>query len=68
MRLLISPLFTTGSSLVFADVSNSHPIKNTNRKNYCLAMNHKQATYCYSMKDGDEKNYFLAQVHSQRMY
>ena len=68
MRYLISLLLILGSSFTFADATSCYSIKDSDSKNYCLAMSHRQANYCYSIKDSDSKNYCLAQTHSQRTY
>jgi len=56
------------SHFASANVTNCYSIKDSDKKNYCLALNHRQASYCYSIKNRDDKNLCLAQTHQQRSY
>ena len=53
-----------------AQASDSHcySIKNSDQKNYCLALAKHQDSYCYSIQESDSKNLCLAQVKNQKSY
>jgi len=68
VKYCIALLLMVGSSLALADATSCYSIKDSDSKNYCLAMSHRQASYCYSIHDGDSKHYCLAQTRSQRTY
>jgi hypothetical protein len=53
-------------NISFANSSNCYAIKNTDAKNFCLAISQQQASYCYSIKENDEKNMCLAQVKKHK--
>jgi hypothetical protein len=53
-------------NISFANSSNCYAIKNTDAKNFCLAISQQQASYCYSIRENDEKNMCLAQVKKHK--
>ncbi len=53
-------------NISFANSSNCYAIKNTDAKNFCLAISQQQASYCYSIRVNDEKNMCLAQVKKHK--
>ncbi|NBY63753.1 MAG: hypothetical protein EBQ70_06520 [Betaproteobacteria bacterium] len=53
-------------NISFANSSNCYAIKNTDAKNFCLAISQQQASYCYSIRESDDKNMCLAQVKKQK--
>jgi len=68
VKFLIPSFLILVNSFALADASNCYSIKDSDSKNYCLAMSHRQPSYCYSIRDSDGKSYCLAQTHSQRTY
>jgi hypothetical protein len=63
-------LFITLSlcTVVQANESNCYAIKNTDQKNYCLAIAKAQNSFCYSVHESDLKNTCLGQVSNSRSY
>ena len=63
-------LFITLSlcTAVHANESNCYAIKNTDQKNYCLAIAKAQNSYCYSIHESDLKNTCLGQVSNSKSY
>jgi hypothetical protein len=59
-------LFTTPK--VHANDSHCYSIKNSDQKNYCLALAKHQHSYCYSIHESDAKNLCLAQIKNQKSY
>jgi hypothetical protein len=53
-------------NISFANSSNCYAIKNTDAKNFCLAISQQQVSYCYSIRESDDKNMCLAQVKKQK--
>jgi len=53
---------------VQANDSHCYSIKNSDQKNYCLALAKHQDSYCYSIQESDSKNLCLAQVKNQKSY
>jgi len=52
-----------------ASGSNCYSIRNSNEKNYCLALVKRQDSYCHSIRgSADTKNLCLAQVKGQKSY
>lgn len=51
-----------------ANDSHCYSIKNSDQKNYCLALAKHQDSYCYSIHESDSKNLCLAQVKNQKSY
>ena len=45
-----------------------YSIKNSDQKNYCLALAKHQDSYCYSIQESESKNLCLAQVKNQKSY
>ena len=56
------------STAVQANESNCYAIKNTDQKNYCLAIAKAQNSYCYSIHESDLKNTCLGQVGKSKSY
>jgi len=48
--------------------SHCYSIKNSDQKNYCLAIAKNQESYCYSIRESDSKNLCLAQIKKQKSY
>jgi hypothetical protein len=59
-------LLTTPSAQ--ANDSHCYSIKNSDQKNYCLALAKHQDSYCYSIQESDSKNLCLAQIKNQKSY
>jgi len=59
-------LLTTSNAQ--ANDSHCYSIKNSDQKNYCLALAKHQDSYCYSIQESDSKNLCLAQVKNQKSY
>lgn len=57
-----------GSFAAQANESNCYSIKDSDKKNYCLALAKQQDSYCYSVRDSDKKNLCHAQVKRQQSY
>jgi hypothetical protein len=53
---------------VQANDSHCYSIKNSDQRNYCLALAKHQDSYCYSIQESDSKNLCLAQVKNQKSY
>ena len=53
-------------NISFANSSNCYAIKNTDSKNFCLAISQQQVSYCYSIRESDDKNMCLAQVKKHK--
>ena len=51
-----------------ANDSHCYSIRNSDQKNFCLALVKKQDTYCYSIREPDSKNLCLAQIKNQKSY
>ena len=51
-----------------ANDSHCYSIKNSDQKNYCLALAKHQDSYCYSIQESDSKNLCLAQIKNQKSY
>jgi hypothetical protein len=51
-----------------ANDSHCYSIKNSDQKNYCLALAKHKDSYCYSIQESDSKNLCLAQVKNQKSY
>ena len=51
-----------------ANDSHCYSIKNSDQKNYCLALAKHQDSYCYSIQESDTKNLCLAQIKNQKSY
>jgi len=51
-----------------ANDSHCYSIKNSDQKNYCLALAKDKDSYCYSIQESDSKNLCLAQVKKQKSY
>ena len=51
-----------------ANDSHCYAIKNTDQKNFCLAVVKKQDSYCYNIRESDSKHMCLAQIKNQKSY
>ena len=51
-----------------ANDSHCYSIKNSDQKNYCLALAKHHDSYCYSIQESDTKNLCLAQIKNQKSY
>ena len=51
-----------------ANDSYCHSIRNSDQKNFCLALAKNQDSYCYSIREPDSKNLCLAQTKNQKSY
>jgi hypothetical protein len=65
-QFLIITLFLC--SAVQGNESNCYSIKNTDQKNYCLAISKAQNSFCYSIHESDLKNTCLGQVSNNKNY
>ena len=54
--------------IVQANESNCNAIKNTDQKNYCLAISKAQSSYCYSLHESDLKNTYIGQISNSKSY
>lgn len=62
----VALLLTT--TRVCANDSHCYSIKNSDQKNYCLALAKNKDSHCYSIKESDTKNLCIAQVKNQKSY
>jgi len=68
MKRLLVIFFTVLPIASFANESHCYSIKNSDQKNYCLALAKHQVSYCYSLQESDSKNLCLAQIKNQKSY
>ena len=68
MKRLVIIFFTVLPIALFANDSQCYSIKNSDQKNYCLALAKNKDSYCYSIQESDSKNLCLAQVKNQKSY
>lgn len=67
-RVLVVLCLAGLSSWAQADTSRCYNIKNSDRKNFCLAIAKGERSYCYSIHEDDTKNFCLAQLNNQKSY
>ncbi len=56
------------SPAAHANESHCYSIKDSDKKNYCLALAKHQASHCYSVRNSDKKNLCLSQIKGQQSY
>jgi hypothetical protein len=66
--IAIGVVLLVTTTKVHASDSHCYSIKNSDQKNYCLALAKHQDSYCYSIQESDSKNLCLAQVKNQKSY